>query len=125
METLTCFGSFCLSLWLCALVSFWRDLTKNKASREGRGRSRRALLLLPPLLLFSSFSFGSSSVSGYSYNSGCRSPSVVLDSVSQLVEGLQKVPGRTPLELGVNELPISPTGVPEGTEQKTEQEATF
>ncbi len=81
METLTCFGSFCLSLWLCALVSFWRDLTKNKASREGRGRSRRALLLLPPLLLFSSFSFGSSSVSGYSYNSGCRSPSVVLDSV--------------------------------------------
>ncbi|MEB8535493.1 virulence factor TspB C-terminal domain-related protein [Acidithiobacillus ferriphilus] len=62
METLTCFGSFCLSLLLCALVSLWRDLTKNKASREGRGRSRRALLLLPPLLFFSSFSFGSSIV---------------------------------------------------------------
>ncbi len=61
MEALTCFGSFCLSLLLCALVSLWRDLTKNKASRGGRGRSRRALLLLPPLLLFSSFSFGSSS----------------------------------------------------------------
>ena len=65
METLTCFGSFCLFLLLCALVSLWRDLTKNKASREGRGRSRRALLLLPPLLLFSSFSFASSSISGF------------------------------------------------------------
>ena len=64
VRTLTCFGSFCLSLWLCALVSLWLDLTKNKASREGRGRSRRALLLLPPFLLFSSFSFGSSSISG-------------------------------------------------------------
>ncbi|MEB8475387.1 virulence factor TspB C-terminal domain-related protein [Acidithiobacillus ferriphilus] len=65
METLTCSGSFCLSLLLCALVSLWLDLTKNKASREGRGRSRRALLLLPPLLLFSSFSFGSNSCSYY------------------------------------------------------------
>ena len=62
METLTCFGSFCLSLLLCALVSLWPDLTKNKASREGRGCAHRALLLLPPLLLFSSFSFGSSSL---------------------------------------------------------------
>ena len=65
METLTCSGSFCLSLLLCALVSFWRDLMKNKASREGRGCAHRALLLLSPLLLFSSFSFGSSSISGY------------------------------------------------------------
>ena len=72
MRTLTCFGSFCLSLWLCALVSLWRDLTKNKASREGRGRSRCALLLLPPLLLFSSFSFalsGYSTVGGFCYSS--------------------------------------------------------
>ena len=70
VEALTCFGSFCLSLLLCALVSLWLDLTKNKASREGRGRSRRALLLLFPLLLFSSFSFSSSSLSGYTYKSG-------------------------------------------------------
>ena len=63
VEALTCFGSFCLSLLLCALVSLWPDLMKSKASREGRGRSRRALLLLLPLLLFSSFSFASSSIS--------------------------------------------------------------
>ena len=67
METLTCFGSFCLSLLLCALVSLWRDLTKNKASREGRGCAHRALLLLLPLLLFSSFSYGSYSCSSSSY----------------------------------------------------------
>ncbi|WCE92707.1 virulence factor TspB C-terminal domain-related protein [Acidithiobacillus ferriphilus] len=49
---------------------------KNKASREGRGRSRRALLLLFPLLLFSSFSFGASSITGASGPSGtgCLSP---------------------------------------------------
>ena len=34
---------------------------KIKASREGRGCAHRALLLLPPLLLFSSFSFSSTS----------------------------------------------------------------
>ena len=43
------------------------------ASGEGRGRSRRALLLLPPLLLFSSFSFGSSSISGGVRNGVCIS----------------------------------------------------
>ena len=66
VRTLTCFGSFCLFLLLCALVSLWRDLTKNKASREGRGCAHRALLLLPSLLLFSSFSFGSSLTGYYS-----------------------------------------------------------
>ena len=43
---------------------------KNKASREGRGRLRRALLLLP-FLLFSSFSFGSSISGYYAKNSLC------------------------------------------------------
>ena len=83
METLTCFGSFCLSLLLCALVSLWRDLTKNKASREGRGRSRCALLLLPPLFLFSSFSF-CASLTGYfsSSHPSCGSISSVCMSYS-------------------------------------------
>ena len=73
METLTCSGSFCLSLLLCALVSLWLDLTKNKASREGRGCAHRALLLLLPLFLFSSFSFGASSISAWHLN-GSLSP---------------------------------------------------
>ena len=84
METLTCFGSFCLSLLLCALVSLWLDLTKNKASREGRGRLRRVLLLLLPLLFFSSFSFASSSISGITVDSvpslSCGSPSSLCPS---------------------------------------------
>ena len=82
METLTCFGSFCLSLWLCALVSFWRDLTKNKASREGRGCAHRALLLLPSLLLFSSFSFGSSSISGSLMYSSASNSNICTSSMS-------------------------------------------
>ncbi len=57
MRTLTCSGFFFLSLWLLRLVSCSRDLTKNKASREGRARLCAALLLLPSLLFFSSFSF--------------------------------------------------------------------
>ena len=94
MRTLTCFGSFCLSLLLCALVSLWPDLTKNKASREGRGRSRRALLLLPPLLLFSSFSFGASSISGFSGSNGqgcVSSPQPYCTSQCQGLEGSSAV----------------------------------
>ena len=51
---------------------------KNKASREGRGCAHRALLLLLPLFLFSSFSFGASSISAwYLSGSPCESgPSV-------------------------------------------------
>ncbi|MHB8116727.1 MAG: virulence factor TspB C-terminal domain-related protein [Acidithiobacillus ferrivorans] len=61
-------------MWLSRLVSCSRDLTKNKASREGRARSCAALLLLPSLFLFSSFSFGSSSISGcpLSNGTGCQ-----------------------------------------------------
>ena len=70
VEALACFGFLFLSLWLCALVFFWLDLTWIKASREGRGCAHRALLLLPPLLLFSSYSFGTSSISGYQSDSG-------------------------------------------------------
>lgn len=62
VEALTCSGFFCLFLLSCALVILWLDRMSSKASGEGRGRSRCALPLLIPLLLFSSFSFGSSSL---------------------------------------------------------------
>ncbi len=44
------------------MAILWLSLTKIRASGEGRWRLRRALLLLPSLLLFSSFSFASSSL---------------------------------------------------------------
>lgn len=68
VEALTCSGFLFLSLWLCALAFSWLNPLMETASGEGRGRSRRALLLLPPLLLFSSFSFGSNSISGLYYS---------------------------------------------------------
>lgn len=72
VEALTCFGSFCLSLLWLFLAILWLSLTKTRASGEGRWRLRRALLLLPSLLLFSSFSFASS-ISGYTAGSSCFS----------------------------------------------------
>ncbi|MCK9244206.1 virulence factor TspB C-terminal domain-related protein [Acidithiobacillus sp.] len=56
-------------------------MNNSKASGEGRGRSRCALPLLFPLLLFSSFSFGASSLSGYvpAGGSGCYSLSTAGD----------------------------------------------
>ena len=72
VEALTCFGSFCLSSWWSALVTCSRNFWLIQASGEGRGRSRRALPLLP-LLLFSSFSFASSSLNAWHGNSGCES----------------------------------------------------
>ena len=65
VEALSCFGSLFLSLWLRVLVFLWPDLTKIKASGGGRARSCAALLLLSPLLLFSSFSFAASSITGF------------------------------------------------------------
>ena len=67
------------------MVSLWRDLTKNKASREGRGRSRRALLLLPPLLLFSSFSFASSSITVTQYQCSFGYSSTTVASSSDCI----------------------------------------
>ena len=71
VEELACFGFLFLSLWLCALVFSWLNLLMETASGEGRGRLRRALLLLPPLLLFSSLSFASNSISGATSGSSC------------------------------------------------------
>ena len=65
VEALTCSGSFSLSLWWWRLVTCSRDLVLSKASRKGRECAHRARLLLFSLLLFSSFSFGSSSIMGY------------------------------------------------------------
>ncbi|MHB1735229.1 MAG: virulence factor TspB C-terminal domain-related protein [Acidithiobacillus sp.] len=71
MGALACFGFLFLSLWLCALVFSWLNALIGIASREGRGCAHRALLLLPPLLFYSSLSFGSSSISGFAGNGPC------------------------------------------------------
>ena len=81
VEALTCFGFLFLSLWLCALAFSWLNLLMETASGEGRWRLRRAFLLLPPLLLFSSFSFASSSISGYVAGSSCTSYSAAASIV--------------------------------------------
>ena len=78
VEALSCFGFLFLSLWLCVLVFLWPDLTKIKASGGGRARQCAALLLLSPLLLFSSFSFASSSLSQYCYYGQCFSSASAL-----------------------------------------------
>ena len=73
MEALTCSGFFFLSLWWSVLVFSWLEYFYVKASGEGRGCAHRALLLFPSLLLFSSVSYGASSVSGFTTGSGCYS----------------------------------------------------
>lgn len=73
VEALACFGFLFLSLWLCALVFSWLNALIGTASREGRGCAHRALLLLLPLIFYSSFSFGSSSISGSVNNGSCVS----------------------------------------------------
>lgn len=52
-----------------------RNQLSSKASMGGRGRSRRALLLLLPLFLFSSFSFGASTLTGFTDCQGSQLPS--------------------------------------------------
>ncbi|MEY2336380.1 hypothetical protein, partial [Acidithiobacillus ferrianus] len=100
VEALTCSGFFFLSLWWCVLVFSWLKYFCVKASGEGRRCAHRALLLFPSLLLFSSVSYGASSVSGIMYvgsctfltdsicvsqadiNSGFSASSTVVDSLS-------------------------------------------
>ncbi len=83
VEARACSGFLFLSLLWCALVFSWLNYVYVKASREGRRRLRRALLLLPPLLLFSSLSFASSSISGNTdvSNGSCTSCSTACISL--------------------------------------------
>ena len=73
VEALTCFGSFSLSLWWWRLVTCSRDLVLSKASRKGRACAHGARLLLFSFLFFSSFSFGSSSITAYEALDGSTS----------------------------------------------------
>ena len=73
VEALTCSGSFSLSLWWWRLVTCSRDLVLSKASRKGRACAHGARLLLFSFLFFSSFSFGSSSITAYEALDGSTS----------------------------------------------------
>jgi hypothetical protein len=85
MEALSCFGFLSLFLLWCALAILWLNSLLSKASGGGRRRSCLALPLLPPLLLFSSFSFASSSLSGYKLTATpcLSSPSAVCSYIGQ------------------------------------------